>query len=66
MPELIDFDSLTVEKDSAVCCCGAGFCLRHGTDHLTEDQEHVELLLRLDNQSRGGCRVVRKRLRGDE
>lgn len=47
------------------CRCGAGWCPICGTDHLTEEQENVEYILRYDNQSRGGARVVRKKIGGE-
>ena len=51
------------------CRCGAGWCPTCGTDHLTEDQEVIGAEIKYflqPNSTRGGARVVRKKLRSNE
>lgn len=54
-------------NESARCArCGAGWCHEHGTYHMTDQQEEISLLLRYEATSRGGRRVLRKKIRSSD
>lgn len=48
------------------CTCGRGWCPYHGTDHLSDEEERLELERRDDHRgTHGGRRVLRKKIGED-
>lgn len=50
------------------CLCGRGYCPAHGTYHFTDrtEQNEVERRLATQHGTRGGQRVIRKRIGRNE
>lgn len=65
-----DFDFPDFEPVTRLprCECGRGYCEAHGTWHLTDEEELLEVDRRYELQhgTRGGTRIIRKKLGGDK
>ncbi len=61
-----DWDGLLCESiREMVCQCGKGYCQQHGTHHMTDEYETLELDRRAASTlqgTRGGQRVIRKKI----